>query len=479
MDLLNHNHHTLANPAFGHSRRIVMSKWSIRKQGMTLPELWQKMEEVSTENINYNTDPILGFPGTPPTEVSVMALEMFATAHPNNIGCHTKKKRAERGFQGTQKLERELIYTIATLAGSTNPKVKVDGYICNGGTEGNDHGMWLGRNKLLSTDTKGRYGIAVLTSFLGHYSIEKSFGRLFLNPPGIKEHTFQPLLPNGNGELTASIVEDAIRQSYGNGYRRFLLVLTAGTTNLGSVDRIPEISILLKTLEGELGIATHVHVDAAFGGFVLPFLEPGYPFGFQNAAVDSISIDLHKMGYAPYSSGAFLCRKGILRHTTTDATYLASHEDSTVCGSRAGAVVVASWASINSLGWAGYQKRIQHCLSLRDYLRERLGEFNQREQSPRVKFYPSRMNVLTVWFSKDLAKAIKAKDPIRKNNSIMDRFCIPDDNHFPREPGGAFWNAQSGSNVRVFRFVLMPHVTYDKIDQFVAELKRKLLAQVA
>jgi hypothetical protein len=89
------------------------------------------------------------------------------------------------------------------------------------------------------------------------------------------------------------------------------------------------------------------------------------------------------------------------------------------------------------------------------------------------------MNVLTVWFSKDLAKAIKAKDPIRKNNSIMDRFCIPDDNHFPREPGGAFWNAQSGSNVRVFRFVLMPHVTYDKIDQFVAELKRKLLAQVA
>jgi glutamate/tyrosine decarboxylase-like PLP-dependent enzyme len=162
MDLLNHNHHTLANPAFGHSRRIVMSKWSIRKQGMTLPELWQKMEEVSTENINYNTDPILGFPGTPPTEVSVMALEMFATAHPNNIGCHTKKKRAERGFQGTQKLERELIYTIATLAGSTNPKVKVDGYICNGGTEGNDHGMWLGRNKLLSTDTKGRYGIASL-----------------------------------------------------------------------------------------------------------------------------------------------------------------------------------------------------------------------------------------------------------------------------------------------------------------------------
>jgi tyrosine decarboxylase/aspartate 1-decarboxylase len=456
-----------------------MKNWSIRKQGMALPELWQRLEETSKQNINYNTDPVLGFPGTPPTEASVIALEMFASTHPNNIGCHTQDKSAERGFGGTQEMERELIYTIATLAGSTNPEVQVDGYVCKGGTEGNDHGMWLGRNKLLSTQTEGRYGIAVLTSFLRHYSIDKSFGRLFLNPPGTEEHIFRPLLPNGDGELTASIVEDAIRLLYGSGYRKFLLVLTAGTTNLGSVDCIPEISTLLKMLEGELGIATHVHVDAAFGGFVLPFLEPDYPFGFQNAAVDSVSIDLHKMGYAPYSSGVFLCRKGMLRHTTTDATYLASHKDSTVCGSRAGAVVAAGWASMNALGWIGYQQQIQYCMSLRDYLREQLGSFNQGEQSPRVKFYPSRMNVLAVWLSDDLTKAMTAEDPFRKNNSIMDRFCIPDDNHFPREPGGAFWNAQSGSNVRVFRFVLMPHVTYDKIDQFVAELKRQFLAQAA
>jgi glutamate/tyrosine decarboxylase-like PLP-dependent enzyme len=457
-----------------------MKQWSIRKQGMALPEIWQRLEETSEQNINYDTDPILGFPGTPPTEASVIALEMFSSTHPNNIGCHTQDKSAERGFEGTQGMERELIYTIATLVGSTNPEVEVDGYVCKGGTEGNDHGMWLGRNKLLSTRiAEGRYGIAVLTSLLGHYSVEKCFGRLFPNPPGMDGHTFRALLPNGDGELTAPVVEGAIRQLHSNGYRRFLLVLTAGTTNLGSVDRIPEISALLKTLEGELGIVAHVHIDAAFGGFVLPFLEPDYPFGFQNVEVDSVSVDLHKMGYAPYSSGVFLCRKGMLRHTTTDATYLASHKDSTVCGSRAGAVVAAGWASINSLGWAGYQKRIHYCMSLKDYLREQLGVFNRGESSPRVKFYPSRMNVLAVWFSDDLREAMKAEDPLREKNSLMDRFCIPDDNHFPKEPGGTSWDVGPDSKVSVFRFVLMPHVTHDKIDQFVGEFKNRLLARAA
>jgi tyrosine decarboxylase/aspartate 1-decarboxylase len=317
----------------------------------------------------------------------------------------------------------------------------------------------------------------VLTSFLGHYSIEKSFGRLFPNPPGTEEHILLGLFPNGNGELTAPIVESSIRGLWKDGYRKFLLVLTAGTTNLGSVDRIPEITTLLQTLRSELAITTYVHVDAAFGGFVLPFLEPDFHFGFQNEAVDSVSIDVHKMGYAPYSSGIFLCRKGTLEYTTTKVTYLAGHADSTVCGSRSGAVVAACWASVNSLGWAGYHRKLQYCLSLRDYLCERLEEFNETDGVVRIKFYPARMNILAVWLSEDLAQAIQVKNPERKDKSIRERFCIPYDDHFPEEIGGELWNAKPGSNVRVFRFVLMPHITHGKIDQFIDELKNQLSRQ--
>lgn len=454
-----------------------MKHWSIRKRGGSLPQLWRRLRETADKNISYRKDPVLGFPGTPPIEESLDAFRMFASEHPNNIGFHTKRKRAELGFEGTQTLEREVVYSVGTLVGARDPQRQVDGYICKGGTEGNDHGLWLGRNKLNQTSLPGKYGIAVITSLLAHYSIEKGFNRLFPNPPDTKEHAFFALSPNAHGELTAPIVEAKIRDLLNNGYRKFLLVLTAGTTNLGSVDQIPEIAKVLHKLQWEFDIATYIHVDAAFGGFVLPFLEPEYPFGFQNKAVDSLSVDVHKMGYAPYCSGVFLCRKGFLRYTTTKAEYLASHDDSTVCGSRSGAIVAACWMSINTLGLAGYTQKLRECMTTREYLRQQLECLLTGNGAQEPVFYPSRMNVLTVRFPARVAKIMKTCTPGCDGRSIQDRFCIPDDNHFPKVFKTDKWEVNKKNQARVFRFVLMPHVTRGKIDLFINALKNGLLAQ--
>ena len=82
------------------------------------------------------------------------------------------------------------------------------------------------------------------------------------------------------------------------------IVGIAGTTSLGTIDPIEELSEI--ALEKNL----YLHIDAAFGGMVIPFLERlGYKlpkFDFRNQGVCSITIDPHKMGLAPIPAGGIL-----------------------------------------------------------------------------------------------------------------------------------------------------------------------------
>ena len=456
--------------------------WTWPAQGVPLAELRTRLAEAEAKNISYHRQSIIGFPGTIPLREAMDVHRMFALEHANNIGYHTGDQQAEFGFLGTQELEREFVYSAASLFGSQNPEAEVDGYICFGGTEGNDHGLWLGRNRLWQTQPVygGKRGIVVLTSFLGHYSFIKHFGRLFDNEPRDTADTnvFQEVSTNQNGEMEPQVLERIIRRHYSSGYRRFLVALNAGTTNLGSVDPVTDICSMLQSLRIEFktrdGIGVHVHVDAAFGGLVLPFLEPDCQFGFENELVSSIIVDVHKMGYVPYSAGLFLCRKGFLRYTETPAQYLRGHSDSTVSGSRSGAIAAACWTAMHVLGRDGYTARIKECMQNLMYLREGLSQFNS-DGVERVHFYPTRMNILTVSLSEDLRLALIEGE----NHGLRGKFCIPED-AFPTDLTNPEWE---GNLIRrtaaVFRFVVMPHVTRDRIDTFIDELRARYQSRVA
>ena len=77
----------------------------------------------------------------------------------------------------------------------------------------------------------------------------------------------------------------------------------AGTTEFGQVDPVEEIGRIAEEKD------VFFHVDAAFGGFVIPFLE-GCPlkFDFAVPGVSSIAIDPHKMGMSTIPSGGLLYR---------------------------------------------------------------------------------------------------------------------------------------------------------------------------
>jgi glutamate decarboxylase len=69
-----------------------------------------------------------------------------------------------------------------------------------------------------------------------------------------------------------------------------------GTTFTGHADDIPGINDLLLQIKEERGIDVPLHVDAASGGFVWPFLYPHSEWDFRLEQVRSINVSGHKFG---------------------------------------------------------------------------------------------------------------------------------------------------------------------------------------
>jgi tyrosine decarboxylase/aspartate 1-decarboxylase len=139
----------------------------------------------------------------------------------------------------------------------------------------------------------------------------------------------------------------------------------AGSTGLGAVDPIDELGEL--ALENNL----HFHVDAAFGGFMLPFLRDlGYKVQKSDFAVPevlSITIDPHKMGLAAIPAGGLLFRDENLRKQVSwNIAYLSGGEtvQATLSGTRSGASAIAVWSVMKHLGREGYRKIVGKCMRL-------------------------------------------------------------------------------------------------------------------
>lgn len=120
-----------------------------------------------------------------------------------------------------------------------------------------------------------------------------------------------------------------------------------------------------------------VHVDACIGGFTLPFAERlGRPEPLWSFAVDgvtSISMDLHKYGYAPKGASILLFRTPKDRRPT----YFASAAwpgytmiNTTMASTRPGAPVAGAWATVRSIGVLGYLELAREVFSAVDEIVE-------------------------------------------------------------------------------------------------------------
>ena len=137
-----------------------------------------------------------------------------------------------------------------------------------------------------------------------------------------------------------------------------LVVGSAPSYAHGVIDPITELAALAQE-HGAL-----MHVDACVGGCILPFMRDNGvelpPFDFLVPGVTSISLDLHKYGFAPKGVSVLLQRRRELR----DAQYYACANwtgyavvNSTTLGSKSVAAMGGAFAVMHFLGKSGYRER--------------------------------------------------------------------------------------------------------------------------
>jgi tyrosine decarboxylase/aspartate 1-decarboxylase len=294
----------------------------MREKGCSREELFSFLARKRGEDLEYGR--ILSSMCTRPHPVAVEAESLFAGTNLGDPGL----------FPGTAAVERLLIGSLGDLFHHSG----ACGFATSGGTESNIQVLRIARG------LAGAKNPNVVVPESAHFSFEKACDLLSI------EIRTVPL--DGNLRMDAGAAEDRMD---GN---TVCLVGIAGTTEYGMVDPIQALS--------DIAVDRRVffHVDAAFGGLVIPFLEKPVPFDFTLPGVSSISVDPHKMGMSPIPAGALLVREEQMLSPLAVATpYLTVRNVYTLTGTRPGGPVAGAFAVLEYLGREGMRSVVQGCMA--------------------------------------------------------------------------------------------------------------------
>src|SRR5687768_3085282 len=155
-----------------------------------------------------------------------------------------------------------------------------------------------------------------------------------------------------------------------------------GTTFTGHADDIVGINNLLLRLRDEKGLDVPLHVDAASGGFVWPFLYPHSEWDFRLEQVRSINVSGHKFGLVYPGVGwlIFRERSDLPEDLVFYENYLGKTDATfTLNFSTGSAMVLAQYYNFIRLGHEGYRLAIGAMAANATYLGERLQQIGPFE----------------------------------------------------------------------------------------------------
>jgi len=363
----------------------------------------------------YDTGHILGSMCTTPHTFAIKIASMYPEKNLGDPGL----------FPGTSRLEAETIQMLGDMLGDEH----VVGNIVGGGSEANIIAMRVAKKFKENLEKP-----EVLAPETVHASFYKAADFM-----GFK---IKALKLDKDFEFDLAEFDSAINKN------TIGVVGIAGTTSLGLVDPIEQMGKIIESKNNDI----FFHVDAAFGGFVLPFLRDlGYKlpkFDFLVPQVMSMTCDPHKMGLNLIPSGSFILREHFYKDVLGfDIPYLAggAFKHFNVMGTRPGNVVLACWGLMRHLGREGYRAVVKECWDNTLYLRERLKELEKyigvaREPMINVLGMTSNTNVPM----SEIDKALRNK--------------------------GWYLGFFRNMNPPIERIVVMPHVKSPAIDVFIEDL---------
>jgi len=373
----------------------------MQKEGIEKQKILELLEKKLKKDLSYDSGSILGSMCSEPLNFAKEIHNKYISKNLGDPGL----------FLGTAELEDEVIREIGELFGNGN----IYGTFTTGGSEANLIAMRIARVLPCSA----------------HISFDKAADLLNIKLKKVN------LLDNFQLDLNhlESLVND----------NTCAVVGVAGTTSLGLVDPIKEIGECIQ------GRDIFFHVDAAFGGFVLPFLkELGYPvpaWDFSVKSVDSITADPHKMGLGIIPSGGYLIKDAsILKKIGFEIPYLAggNFKHFHIVGTRPGSPIIAFWAILKLLGVNGFKEIVKKCMENTKFLVQRISEI----EGLRLAVDPV-MNVVGI--TTESGKSICEVEKLLCNNK---------------------WMLGKFQDFNLVRVVIMPHVKRDHLIEFSYDLEK-------
>ena len=320
------------------------------------------------------------------------AAERFLATNPGDPGT----------YETIAALEGEAVELLGTITGLSEPA----GYVTSGGTEANVQAMRIARNRADTTTPN------VVAPASAHFSFTKAAEVL-----GVELRTAPVSDHRADREAMKRLVDDDT----------VAVVGVAGSTEYGVVDPIPA----LADIAADAGALCHV--DAAWGGFYLPFTD--HEWRFDHADIDTMTIDPHKVGRAAVPAGGLLARREeLLEELTIETPYLESTSQVTLTGTRSGAGVASSVAAMEALWPGGYREQYERAMANAEWLADALSARDHEVFGPELPLVTADVSV-----------------------AMTDEL---------RERGWRVSKTGSGE----MRIVCMPHVTRSMLRSFVADL---------
>jgi glutamate decarboxylase len=233
-----------------------------------------------------------------------------------------------------------------------------------------------------------------------------------------------------------------------------------GSTFTGEFEPVEEINEALGQVEAEKGWEIPIHVDAASGGFVAPFLYPHLKWDFRLSRVVSINVSGHKYGLVYPGLGWIVWRDhaALPEELIFHVNYLGGDLPTfTLNFSRPASPVVAQYYNFLRLGREGYTRIMENLKSVADYLAEQIAAtgvcevLGSRQALPLVAFTVHEDAGFTVF---------QLSDKLREHGWFLPAYTMPKD----------------ATDVAVMRIVARENLSRDLAESLVGDITRAIAA---
>ncbi len=298
---------------------------------MNKEELFKKLEEIRSNDLNWQSGRAFGYvfdPGKEAMEVGKEIYSMFMTENGLDFSV----------FPSLLHFETELV---SMAAQHLNGHDQVVGNFTSGGTESIILAVKAARdyNRCHRPEIKNPEIVLPVTAHAAFHKAARYLNIEVVLVP-VDPKTFRADV----GEVEQAITPNTI-----------LLVGSSPSYAHGVIDPIADLGKLAQ--ERNLLL----HCDACVGGFMLPYFkrlgEPIPDFDFSVPGVTSISMDLHKYAYTPKGASLVLYRsKDLRKHQIFSCSQWTGYTiiNNAVQSSKSGGPMAAAWGVINYIGDEGY-----------------------------------------------------------------------------------------------------------------------------